>query len=509
LPFIVVDARGRGNSQGTFRPFLQEPLDSYDAVEWLARQPYCSGKVAMWGSSYLGYVQWAAAKTRAPHLASIVPTAAAYAGIDFPMRNNIFYPYIMQWIAVTNGRTAQTWLFSYSPFWATAFRRWHESGRPFADLDSVLGAPASIFQEWLEHPEPDDYWDACNPTIDDYATLDIPILTITGCYDADQPGALEHYKQHILHAPAAASSQHYLIIGPWDHRGTATPSAEFGGLKCAAESVIDIANLHVEWYAWTMQNGPKPAFLKAPVAYYVMGTECWRYAQTLAEVTARHETYFLDSPGNAREVFASGSLGRAPGKGRPDSYRYDPRETRGPEIEAEERVEAGSLVDQSILFALQGRMLIYHSEPFEYDTEISGFFRLSAWLSIDCPDTDLHVSIYEIGLDGGSVLLSTDAIRARYREGLRAPKLITGTAPLRYEFNRFTFISRQIKRQHRLRLVIAPSGRPMSTRFVQKNHNTGGVVSKESADSARPIWVSLYHDEAHPSALYVPIGHPQ
>src|SRR5688572_21171973 len=60
-PFLTVDVRGRGNSGGVFKANGNEAQDGYDIVEWVARQPYCNGKVAMCGGSYGGYVQWAAA----------------------------------------------------------------------------------------------------------------------------------------------------------------------------------------------------------------------------------------------------------------------------------------------------------------------------------------------------------------------------------------------------------------------------------------------------------------
>ncbi|HEX7252657.1 MAG TPA: CocE/NonD family hydrolase, partial [Thermoanaerobaculia bacterium] len=59
--FALVDVRGRGNSGGSFEPFANEPRDGHDVVEWLAQQPWCNGKVAMWGGSYAGYDQWATA----------------------------------------------------------------------------------------------------------------------------------------------------------------------------------------------------------------------------------------------------------------------------------------------------------------------------------------------------------------------------------------------------------------------------------------------------------------
>jgi uncharacterized protein len=504
FPFVAVDVRGRGNSEGTFRPRIQEARDGFDAVEWLARQPYCNGKVAMWGGSYLGYCQWAAAKEFPPHLQTIVPTAAPCIGVDLPMRNNIFYPYVLQWLVYTSGKTSQVRTFCDSAFWSTLFRRWYQSGRSFRALGEELGNPSPIFQDYLDHPEPDAYWDAYNPTADEYSRIDIPILTLTGCYDGDQPGALEHYRRHLRHA--SSSARHFLVIGPWDHAGLARPALEFDGLRVGPASLLDLARLHVEWYAWTMQSGERPGFLQAPVSYYVMGSERWRYAQSLEAVTARHEALFLDSSGHANDVFASGSLGAAVGVGPPDSYRYDPRQTDGPEVQAELRADVGSLVDQSVVLALGGRQLVYHSAPFEQDREVSGFFRLETWLSIDCRDTDVYVSVYEIDAHGGSVQLSTDAMRARYREGLRTPRLIQTDAPLLYHFERFTFISRLIRRGHRLRLVIAPFGQLIGGIFTQRNFNGGGAVADESVSDAQPVTVCLFHDDRHRSILYMPLG---
>jgi putative CocE/NonD family hydrolase len=506
FPFLLVDVRGRGNSEGSFQPHLQEAKDGYDVVEWLAHQPYCNGQVTMWGGSYAGYSQWATAKEFPPHLATIVPAAAPYIGVDVPMRNNIFYPYFIQWLLFTSGRASQANIFADRAFWSAIYREWYESGRPFREVDAVFGNPSPIFQEWLDHPEPDDYWDACNPTAEEYARIDIPILTITGIYDDDQPGALEHHRQHLRNAAPGARARHYLVVGPWDHLGTGMPCAEFGGLKVGAEGLVDLLNLHLEWFAWTMQGGPKPTFLKARVSYYVLGADQWRYADTLEEVTAGYDTYFLDSTGHANDVFSTGSLGLVPADGQPDSYLYDPREVGGPEVEAEARADGGSLVDQSVLLALRGRLFVYHSAPFERDIEISGFFRLSAWIAIDCPDTDFYASVHEIDLSGASLRLSTDALRARYREGLRTPKPIRTRDPLRYDFERFTFVSRRISQGHRLRLVIAPIGRLVETTFAQKNYNAGGLVTEESAQDARAVTVRLFHDQTHPSALYVPLG---
>jgi putative CocE/NonD family hydrolase len=504
LPFLLVDDRGRGNSEGEFRQYAVDAQDGYDIVEWLARQPYCNGKVGMWGGSYSGFNQWAVAKEAPPHLATIVPAAAVYPGVDSPFRGSIFYPFALQWITTTSGRTARDAVFADRAFWTSKNRQWFDTGAPFASLDGIVGDESATFQEWLQHPQPDEYWDRLTPTDAQYAKISRPILTITGSYDADQQGALTYYQRHMQRAAPEARTQHYLIIGPWDHRGTRTPSAEVGGLKLSAASLIDLPKLHVDWYRWTMQAGPKPDFLKAPVAYYVIGAEKWRYAASLSAVTESRQAYFLQSQANASDVFASGLMRAGePARGKPDHYAYDPRDTSTSELDATASWEY--LLDQRRIQVSSGKQLVYHTRPFEADTEISGFFKFEAWLAIDQPDTDFGVSIYEIAGDGSSMLLTTDQIRARYREHERTPKLIQTREPLLYTFDRFTFISRQIKKGNRLRLLIAP----LNSIFSEKNYNSGKLVAHESVQDARTVTVNLYHDAKHPSALYVPLGQPE
>jgi putative CocE/NonD family hydrolase len=501
-PFLTVDVRGRGDSEGEFRPLIQEAQDGYDVVEWLAQQPYCNGKVTMWGGSYAGYDQWATAKEFPPHLATIVPVAAPYAGVDFPMRGNISYPYAIQWLTFTSGKASQERIFGDEAFWRDVNRRWFESGTPFKELDTLVGNPSKTFQEWVAHPYVDEYWDSYNPTAEQYARLSLPILTITGSYDGDQPGAIAHYRQHMKHGSEQAKAQHYLVIGPWDHAGTRTPQAEFGGLKFGPASLVDLGKLHLDWYAWTMQGGPKPQFLQKRVAYYVIEADRWRYADTLEGVTAQMRSYFLDSNGNANDVFASGSLSESQPKGKPDQYVYDPRDLSL--VEVEQEVDPASLVEQRLVYASRDKQLVYHTAPFERDTEISGFFKLSAWIAIDQPDTDFAVSVYEIRPDGSSILLSNDLKRARYRDSLREAKLIRTREPLKYEFDGFTFTSRLVRKGSRLRLVIGP----VNSIYSQKNYNSGGDVSSETLRDARPVTVKLFHDRAHPSTLFVPIGQP-
>ena len=505
LPFLLVDVRGRGNSGGQFTPFAQEIDDGYDVVEWLATQPYCNGKVAMWGGSYAGFDQWATAKNHPPHLATIVPAAAAFPGIDFPARNNIGYQYLLQWLLYTGGRAAQPQLFADAKFWGGLWQERFTTGQPFSNLEHALGSAQPALREWIRHPEVDAYLDAMTPTAEQFRTMNIPILTITGSYDDDQPGALEYYREFMRIAAPEQRAKHYLIIGPWDHAGTRTPRSSVGGIDFAAASLLDLPQLHVAWYRWTMEEGPKPDFLKGAVAYYVMGKEQWRYADSLEHVTAEMQPLFLNSIHNATQIFDSGALQARSAKpaGAPDHFIYDPRDVSTAELESS--IDPADLTDQRLLFAEQGKELIYHSAPFSKPTEVSGFFHLTAWIALDQPDTDLRARIYEITANGRSILLTSDQIRARYRESLRTAKLISTRQALPYQFNSFTFVSRQIASGSRLRLVLGP----INSIYTQKNYNSGKNVSEESMQDARAVTVTLLHDESHPSALYVPLGQAQ
>jgi putative CocE/NonD family hydrolase len=514
FPFLTVDSRGRGDSEGSFRPFLQEAQDAYDIVEWLAQQPFCNGKVAMWGGSYAGYAQWAAASQSPPHLNTIVPAASPYLGMDMPMRGNIFSTYLMQWLGLVTGRTSQEKLFADRQcMWNQLFVRHFQAGAPYKTLDSHVGNDSESFQEWIAHPQPDDYWDNYNPTSEHYSQLQIPILTITGIYDGDQPGALTHYREHLKHASDHSRDRHYLVIGPWDHAGTRTPRSEFAGIKLGPAAMVDLGKLHLQWYAWTLKDGARPEFLQDQVAYYVTGAETWRYAHSLDSITSEQLPLYLDSNGSASDVFSSGLLrSEIPAQNSHDLYVYDPSDVSHAQQDADfadalclrPTFPTDNLTDQRQLYSNQESMVIYHSAPFEQDLEVSGFFKLHTWISIDQPDTDFVVSVYEIGTDASSLLLTADLQRARYRASCREAALVQSTNALCYRFESFTFTSRLIRKGSRLRLTVGP----INSIFFQKNYNSGGAVSDESVACARTVTVKVLHGPSYPSVLYVPLARP-
>jgi putative CocE/NonD family hydrolase len=455
----------------------------------------------MWGGSYAGFDQWVTLKEFPPHLRTIVPAAAAHAAVDFPFYKNIFFPYEMQWLTFTSGVTPNASLFGESSFWIKRFRELYLNHLPFSKLDQVVGNNSTHFQTWIQHPTPDAYWETMALTPAQYEHIDVPILTITGHYDGDQPGAMYYYRMHMQLGSPEGRAQHYLIIGPWDHAGTRTPNKEFGGLEFGEACMLDLNNLHKEWYDWTLKGGPKPEFLKKRVAYYVMGAEEWKYADSLEAISNATQRLYLNSTGgHANDVFHSGTLDEAaPDRSQPDQYVYDPLDVRPAELEREE--VKNYLTDQTYALDLFGNGLVYHSAPFNKDAEIAGYVRFVAWISLDVPDTDFQVTISEILPDGSHIRLTQDLMRARYRESLKQEKLVTPGEINRYEFDGFMFFSRRIAKGSRLRLLISSP----NTIYLQKNYNGGGIVAQESGQDARTAHVTLYHDAEHPSFLELPM----
>jgi hypothetical protein len=406
------------------------------------------------------------------------------------------YPYIIQWLTLVGGKTPNNALFADMSFWVQKFRNLYLNQIPFKDLDTFVGYPNLHFQRFLEHPRQDAYWKRMLPTPDEYRRINIPILTITGHYDTDQPGAMEYYRQHMRHGTPEAREQHYLIIGPWDHAGLRAFTPEVGGVKFGSTATMHPHQLYIDWYDWVLKSKPKPEILKKRVAYYVMGSEEWKYADDLESISNEKRCLYLTSSGGANDVFNSGLLAdETPAATPPDRYVYDPLDLRPSELEFEESMT--SLVDQCGALNLFGNGLVYHSAPFAEATEISGYVKLTAWLELDVPDTDFKVTLSEILPDGSHIRLTWDFMRARFRDSRSEEKLVISGEINQYTFDGFTFFSRKIAKGSRLRLLIQS---PNSI-FWQKNYNSGGVVAEETARDARVAHIKLFHDAEHPSCL--------
>jgi uncharacterized protein len=516
--FVWVQAyvRGRGRSGGekSDNLGLQVGRDGYDLVEWIAQQPWSNGQVVMYGGSFVGMTQWHTAAQLPPHLSAIAPYVPIYPGWDVPNTNGIPQAWTAVILGYTSGRALNPGFIGNPEYWSGKMLEQYAAQRPFSELDAAIGIAADdwwmpdargahvpMMRMWLDHVGDEAFNLSAEPKPDEYAAMNFPVLTATGFFDDDQPGALRYYRNHVAHAPAPAVARHYLVIGPWDHGGTQVPEKQIEGLAIPDNAVLDMKKLHADWYDWALGHGTLPAFFhEQRVTFYVMGENAWRHAHTLEEASSGKELslYLSDRDGTPGGVFDGGRLlPAAPGAEPAALLVSDPREL--PELEV-----AGYAADENLLSsfrAYQKRALVFHSEPFAADTTIAGQLRLLLVCAADAPDFDLFAQVLLIGPDGAVVRLGEDVRRARFRNSVFKAELLSPGEVAQIEFE-FLWSAWRIPAGSRLRLVVAPLNSPA----YQKNYNTGGRIGYERPEDARVAHVRIYHDVRHPSRLILPLA---
>lgn len=503
--FVSADIRGRGNSEGEFDPCtVQDGRDGHDVVEWVAKQPWCNGKVGMWGGSYAGYTQWMTAREFPPHLASIAPTASLHTFFDFPTNKGVDTAWNPQWMVLTGQRTNQEVVLDDEAFWSASNATFAASGLPFRQMDCWAGLPSSVFQRWLNRPIFDAGWEATLVSPEAYRRLSIPILTITGHYDDDQVSAMTYYRNHGNLGTAQGWNRHFLVMGPWDHGGTRTPAKEVEGVSFGDAAMVDMNALHKAWYDWTLKGSSKPGFLKRRVACYVAGDEKWVYADRLEDLTEETQTFYLKgSPGAGKPGELSPD---APEPSTIGALVHDPLDLSP--VEWERRpIKGGKLTQPDAAMIYSGRQfmdhaLVFRSAPLPDGTMIRGNPRLTLWVRMDVPDADFFAALFEEKANGSVIQLSQDVLRARYREGMRVEKLVKSGEPVRLDFNDFPFNARRLAKGSRLKLAFGC----IDTVYAQKNHHSGGVVADETPKLAKVAHVEVLNDTEHPAVVDVPFS---
>jgi uncharacterized protein len=498
--YVDVDVRGRGESEGVFDPFVHDGQDGYDVVEWLAKQTWCNGKVAMQGASYAGGDQWQVAMTHPPHLVTIVPTASARAGVDFPGTSRMVYPYDLQWLTLTSGHIANEGLSGDAQLWTQISNGLYRDKAAFEDLDSYLGTKSQLFQTWLKHPDMDGYWRARGGTKEMASAIKIPVLEFTGTNDGDQQGELSYNADHTSNP--ANSAQDFLIMGPWDHGGTVRPKQDVGGEHFGPASLIDTLALLRQWYDYTMKGAPKPAFLQKNYEYYVAGpgAECWKSADSIRDATSSTAKYFLDVHGDATSQYHSGVLQSSSANAVGGEWVSDPNDLTA----VYTPIDDANAITFGVTSVpkLHGNGLVFHSAPLSEDTELSGRMDLKLWLSIDTPDTDLRADLFLVSSDGKSHILSEAVLRARYRNSEEHPEHIHENQPEEYHFGPGQWFAMRAPKGSRIRLVLTSLNDPA----YEKNWNSMKPVAEQTGKDAAIAHIKLLQSPEHPSTLILPLG---
>ncbi len=513
--FVQAYVRGRGRSGGVKSDNLgvQVGRDGYDLVEWIAAQPWSDGRVVMFGGSFVGMTQWQTASQLPPHLAAIAPYVPIYPGWDIPNTNGIPQALTALIVGYVSGRSLNTGFFRNEDYWSGKMLEQYAAYRPFSELDHALGLAAddwwmldaqgqrkSMFDVWLDHVGDAAFNLAAEPKAASYERMNFPVLTVTGYYDGDQPGALHYYRNYVAHAPAAAIAQLHLVIGPWDHFGAQEPVKMIEGVSIPEAAILDMQKLHADWYDFALGRGPLPPILHERVAYFMLGADEWRYAKSLEAASSGKElTLFLaDSAGTPQDLFHSGQLVLKARDAEPAANIVsDPHEL--PELEVAKFAADEDLTSQ--FRAFQKRAITFHSDPFSQDMEITGHIRLILECTADAPDFDLWAQVLMVRADGSTVRLGEDIRRARFRNSQFKEELIKPAQVVQIPFE-FNWLARRIPAGARLRLTIAPLNSPN----YQKNYNTGGRIGYENIDDARIAHIRVFHDAKRPSELEIPLA---
>jgi putative CocE/NonD family hydrolase len=527
---VVQDCRGRRNSGGVFFPFVNEPKDGYDTIEWLAKHPLCDGKVGMCGCSYLGWVQLQAATQRPPALKTMIPFQGPNNGYHYSMHTGgAVHLGLLRWCLqmATTSQEAQKnplldkgvqTMFAEDAFLSWAARTpWKRGQTP---LSSIPAYEDGTFQLFFENNDYNAFWRQPGLGMDEqFASYpDIPTLWVGGWYDWYPRSISDGYQKMV----ALKHHNQYLLMGPWTHNNfePACGDVHFGFGGSNLRSHEDYWRLELQWFNRWLKDD-RAAEIGKPVQVFVMGSGDgkrvkdhlnqggqWYHGDTWPPQDVRPTPFYLQ---------AGGGLSREK-PARPESstsYTYDPRNTVSSTsrcftfrraIGPKDQIELATLPGHGLPgmpIASRPDVLVFQTEPLAKDVLIAGNIKVVLHVSSDAPDTDFFVKLIDVhppSLDypaGFALPLTDGVIRARYRESFSTPSLLKPGQVYRLEFplepsaNRF-------QAGHRIRVDVCSSNFPS----YDINRNTGDPNDRRWRLAENTVW----HGAKHPSAILLPIA---
>jgi len=478
---VVAHARWNRGSPDGLSPFEHDGDDARAVIAWIARQPWSDGRVGMYGDGYGAFTPWATAKRPPPALKAIATSASIAPGISFPMEGGIFRNSAYRWslhepTAMAADRNSD----DDEAQWSALDQTWYRSGRRYRDLGRIFGRPNPIFIRWLNHPSYDRYWQKLVPYREQFAKLNIPVLTTTGYYAGSQAADLYFFSQHLRYNPHA---DHTLVIGPYDdgvmEQG---PSATLQGYQLDSAALADLRELRYQWFGHVLKGAAAPSLLKDRVNYQVMGANEWRHAPSLEAMAGQSLKFYMDAGAsdethplaqhrNAKSAFVQQTVGFVD---RMDGGHVPPTELVSKNLETPNGA-------------------VFVSEPLGDQTEVNGLFSGRLDFKVNRMDMDLFVMLYEQRADGEYIRLfdPTYEFRASYARDRVHRHLLKAGERQELTFKSERFTSRLLQKGSRLVFVVGISKRPDR----EINYGSGNDVSEESiADGRIPLKVRWYND---------------
>ncbi len=508
----VQDCRGRFGSEGVWEPFVNEPEDGYDTIEWLAKQPWSSGKVGMIGASYLGWVQWWAASERPPHLVTIIPNVAPPDPFyNIPYEYGVYFLLGSIWWADIL-ETEATGDLSGAAMYEIGEKKYHELLRPLpvVELDkAVLGKENPYWRKWIEHPTNDDYW-ARASFLDRLEKVRIPVFHQSGWFDGDGIGS----KLNYLRMKSHGHPHQKLVLGPWGH----TPQAQrrVGDRDFGPAAIMNLQRKYLRWFDHWLKGIDNGIDKEPLVSIFVMGADKWLHGDTYPLSGTRMEKWYLSSGGHANTSNGDGGLSReVPGADAgADRYTYNPGDpTPSPHfyIAPDDDTKEGEAKAKSVEKQKADReayhekvtrqrqdILVYTTQPLGEPLTFAGPLSATLYASSTARDTDWFVRVMEVDKEDKIFLLGEGKIRARFRRSTRKAEFLEPGKIYEFALDLWQTGIR-IPAGNRLRVEVASASFPLFSR----NLNTGGHNEMETRYV--PAEQAIYHNAQYPSHLVLPV----
>jgi len=363
-----IDVRGTGSSSGraTDEYPEAEQRDLTEAIAWLAAQPWCSGSVGMFGTSYGGFNSFQLACERPAHLGAIIPIYAT----DDRYTDDVHYMGgALKWIDQVDYCAYMTPMNALPPVPALWGTDWRDEWMRRIDEHE----PWQL--TWMAHPHDDDYWrhGSVRP---DYSRIDTPAMIIAGWADG--------YRNTTFRTIEQLSAPTRLLAGPWSH---AAPTSSAPGPR------IDHVPQMAAFFAEHLGTPPG-----APAS--------------LPEWSLPHAWYcrFSHAP--------SPTLDIVPGEWRADTWqRTPPREfpldDRPPyAVRPEVGIDAWISCAGHLPYGQSGDQRVDDAKSMTWDfpvtdpLEIAGHAHLRAHVTATCPHPIIAVRLCDVDEDGTSTLVS-------------------------------------------------------------------------------------------------------
>lgn len=455
--FVTQDCRGRFDSDGEFYPFFDDFEDGYDSVEWIAEQPWCTGKIGMMSGSYGGWTQWAAARGKPPHLTTLVSSCAAGKwGEELPWDRGGVSMVMFTWLYMTLRHSAQP---TAHVDWARVFAH-----LPLRTMDKAMGVEIPAWNDWMDHPGLDDYWKQ-GRLDQDFADLDIPALHLTGWYDGDQPGEMFFWDGMLR--SKAARSQH-LLVGPWTHGGVFKPTQTQRDVDYTPASVADMDQVHLRWFDHWLKGIDTGILEGEPFRYVVPGSEGWRSSDAWPLPGQVHHAWALRADGGLDvqegEAGSRTLLALGDGLNRPRASSTDPP-----------------------------AQLTWTSQPLTEDLEVIGDIELQLDATSTANDTAWIAFLQEVDVTGEAENVTAGYLRASLRRHEASSSRI-GAPDLQCRHSEYVPLGEVVR--YRVRLVA-------NARRFSAGHRLQLVLCSDDQDEQAPAIFGFRHATVGTSSLNV------